>query len=546
METGVENAGAAGGSPISTSADEGPAYQKRLEISLIGELSVRQGGETLALPRSRKCRALIAYLAATARPQRREHLCELLWEVPDDPRGSLRWSLSKIRRVLGDALIADGELVSIDRQAATIDAAELLGVAEPLDTIANEELERLAGRCDQAFGQDLDLPRCQEFEGWLIAVREDVRLAQLALLAELVRRLRDDPDRALPFARARVACDPLDERARLDLLEVLAAAGRTDEAERQRRLAVDVLKDAGIAVPTALSRPFRKPEAAVPPARPQIQRIQFCTAPDGTRIAYSRVGSGPPIVKTANWMSHLEYEWQSPILRHWLVELSREHSLVRYDARGNGLSDHGAADLSLDAFVQDLETVTASLAGERFDLVGLSQGCAVAIAFAARHPERVRKLILYGGFPSGWRHHPSEEVQKQRQAMITLTEFGWGLNNPAFRQLFTSLFFPKAPPEAADWFNELQRVSASPREAQRLQLAVAEFDVRDQLAAVKAPTIVFHCRDDAMVSLANGRRLAAGIPGAEFVGLDSENHLLLEDEPAWPVFVAHLRDFLAR
>ena len=158
----------------------------------------------------------------------------------------------------------------------------------------------------------------------------------------------------------------------------------------------------------------------------------------------------------------------------------------------------------------------------------------------------MRKLILYGGFPSGWRHHPSEEVQKQRQAMITLTEFGWGLNNPAFRQLFTSLFFPKAPPEAADWFNELQRVSASPREAQRLQLAVAEFDVRDQLAAVKAPTIVFHCRDDAMVSFANGRRLATGIPGAEFVGLDSENHLLLEDEPAWPAFVEHLRDFLAR
>jgi len=130
--------------------------------------------------------------------------------------------------------------------------------------------------------------------------------------------------------------------------------------------------------------------------------------------------------------------------------------------------------------------------------------------------------------------------------MVTLTEVGWGLNNPAFRQMFTSLFVPRATPEAADWFNELQRVSATPHEAQRLQLAVAEFDVRHLLARVRAPTIVFHCRDDAMVSLANGRRLAAGIPGAEFVGLDSENHLLLEDEPAWPVFVEHLRDFLAR
>ena len=207
------------------------------------------------------------------------------------------------------------------------------------------------------------------------------------------------------------------------------------------------------------------------------------------------------------------------ILRHWLVELSREHGLVRYDARGNGLSDHGAEDLSLEAFVQDLETVTGNLTEERFDLVGLSQGCAVAIAFAARHPAKVRKLILYGGFPSGWRHHPSEEVQKQRQAMITLTEFGWGLNNSPFRQLFTILFFPKAPPEAADWFNDLQRVSPSPREAQRLQLAGDEFDVRDLLGAVKAPTIVFTAAT-MRFSFANGTPSATGIPGVEFVGLD--------------------------
>ena len=546
METGVENAGAAGGPQISTPAAEGAPPAKRLEIDLVGELSVRQGGEALALPRSRKCRALIAYLAATARPQRREHLCELLWEVPDDPRGSLRWSLSKIRRVLGDALVAEGELVSIDRRAVFIDAAELLDAAERLDTIATGDLERLARRCDQAFGRDLDLPRCPEFEGWLIAVREDVRQAQLAILAELVRRLADDPDRALPFARTRVACDPLDERARQDLLDVLAAAGRTDEAERQRRLAVDVLKDAGIAVPAGLSRPLRKPEAEAPRAAPLIQRIQFCTAPDGTRIAWSAVGTGPPIVKTANWMSHLEYEWESPLLRHWLVELSRQHSLIRYDCRGNGLSDRGAEDLSLDAFVQDLECVTGTIADEKFDLVGISQGAVFSIAFAVKHPEKVRKLVLFGGFAAGWRHSPSPELRAQRQAMVTLTEVGWGLNNPAFRQMFTSLFVPRATPEAADWFNELQRVSASPHEAQRLQLAVAEFDVRPLLARVRAPTIVFHSRDDAMVPFANGRQLASSIPGAEFVGLDSENHLLLEDEPAWAVFVDHLRDFLAR
>ena len=158
----------------------------------------------------------------------------------------------------------------------------------------------------------------------------------------------------------------------------------------------------------------------------------------------------------------------------------------------------------------------------------------------------MRKLILFGGFAAGWRHSPSPELRAQRQAMVTLTEVGWGLNNPAFRQMFTSLFVPRATPEAADWFNELQRVSATPHEAQRLQLAVAEFDVRHLLARVRAPTIVFHSRDDAMVPFANGRQLASSIPGAEFVGLDSENHLLMEDEPAWQVFVEHLREFLAR
>jgi pimeloyl-ACP methyl ester carboxylesterase len=202
--------------------------------------------------------------------------------------------------------------------------------------------------------------------------------------------------------------------------------------------------------------------------------------------------------------------------------------------------------LSLDAFVQDLEAVTDRIEDEAFDLIGISQGAPVAIAYAARHPERVRKLVLLGGFAMGWRHRASAEELARREAMITLTEFGWGLDNPAFRQMFTSLFVPRATPELADAFNQLQRVSASPHEAQLLQRAIGEFDVREHIGAVRAPTIVFHCRSDAMVPFAAGRQLAASIKDAEFVGLDSENHLLMEDEPAWQVFVEHLRDFLAR
>ena len=298
-----------------------------------------------------------------------------------------------------------------------------------------------------------------------------------------------------------------------------------------------------------LARPVRasaaRAAAASPPAEP-FQKIQFCTAPDGVRIACSAVGTGFPLVKTANWMSHLEFEWESPILRHWLTSLSADRQLIRYDARGNGLSDRGATDLSFESFFADVGTVADMLAGEQFDLIGISQGAPVAIAFAARFPKRVRKLVLFGGFAMGWRHHHSANVHARWEAMITLTAAGWGKDNPAFRQMFTSQFLPRATAEQAGWFNELQRVSASPEESQRLQRAIGTFDARDQLARVQAPTIVFHCRGDAMVPDSNGRYLAANIPGAEFVGLDSDNHLPLEGEPAFDRFIDRLREFLDR
>lgn len=539
MGTGVEICVQAGESQLRTGAGDEP----RLEIRLIGELEVRRGEEILPLPRSKKCRALIAYLAAQSRPQRRERLCEIFWEVPDDPKGALRWSLSKIRRVLGDALVADRETVSLAAEAVSVDAAEL--ISNVPDAASISDLERLASRCGQDFAGGLDLPRCPDFQTWLAALREDVRQAQLKVLTELVRRLRDEPHRALPLARTRVERDPLDEQARADLVAILIAAGRGEEAERQREIAVAVLKDAGVPVPAALSRPA---QAATPAPAPKssFQRVQFCTTPDGTRIACSVVGSGPPLVKTANWLSHLEYEWESPLLRPWLTELSRSNRLIRYDERGNGLSDRRPAELSLGAFVQDLETVTDSTAEGPFDLIGISQGCAVAIAFAVKHPARVRKLILFGGFAMGWNLTESDGLKAQWEAMITLTGAGWGTDNPAFRQMFTSLFVPRATPEQAGWFNELQRVSASAEEGQRLQRAIGDLDVRNVLDRVRAPTIIFHSRNDALVPCGNARYLASRIPNAELVGLESENHLLLEDEPAWQVFVERLREFLTR
>ena len=276
------------------------------------------------------------------------------------------------------------------------------------------------------------------------------------------------------------------------------------------------------------------------------QEIHFCTAPDGVQLAYSMIGQGPPLMKTGNWMTHLEFDLESPIWRHLYRELAKDHTLVRYDARGNGLSDRTVDDISFDAFVGDLEAVATAAKVARFALLGISQGCAVAIAYAVRHPERVSHLILYGGFAVGWNKRARSAAEKEEDAaMLTLMRLGWGKENPAFRQLFTSQFMPGATKEQADWFNELQRMTVSGQVAARIYETNGETDVTALLPRVSVPTLVLHTRDEARVPFEAGRRMAAGIPGARFVALPGRNHLFLETEPAFNQFLEHTRAFLA-
>jgi eukaryotic-like serine/threonine-protein kinase len=274
------------------------------------------------------------------------------------------------------------------------------------------------------------------------------------------------------------------------------------------------------------------------------QQIHFCTTHDGTRIAYATVGEGPPIVKAANWLSHLEADWQSPIWRHMLREFARDHTFVRYDERGNGLSDWNCNDLSFNAWVDDLESVVDAAGLDRFPLLGISQGGSVAIAYAVRHPEKVSHLILYGAYARGWAKRDSPEEIEQRQAQLTLVRLGWGKDNPAFRQLWTSLYAPDATPEQAGAFNELQRISTSPDNAVKLLTEMGNIDVVDLLSQVKVPTLVLHCRDEAGVPFEEGRMLAGTIPGARFVPLEGRNHLLLEGAPSWGKFVTEIRRFI--
>jgi pimeloyl-ACP methyl ester carboxylesterase len=275
------------------------------------------------------------------------------------------------------------------------------------------------------------------------------------------------------------------------------------------------------------------------------QTIRFCTSADGVRIAYATIGSGPPLVKVANWLSHLEFDWNSPVWRHWLTELSRSHTLIRYDERGCGLSDWSMEDVSLDAWVRDLEAVVDALGLERFPLLGLSQGGPIAITYAIRHPERVSHLILAGSYARGRLHRglSGRELEEQK-LMIQLAKVGWGTDHPAFRQVFTMMFIPGGSEEHIRWFNELQRISSTPENASRILDAFDHIDVRQAAAQVTAPTLVMHTTGDLRVPFAEGRLLASLIPRSRFVSLDSPNHIVLETEPAWPRLIRAVREFL--
>ncbi len=275
------------------------------------------------------------------------------------------------------------------------------------------------------------------------------------------------------------------------------------------------------------------------------QEIHFCQSRDGVQLAYARMGQGFPLVKTGHWMTHIEADFDSLVWRPYFREMSRDNTFIRYDARGNGLSDREVPDVCFDDFVSDLETVVDAAGIDRFALHGLSQGCAVSIAYAVRHPERVSHLVLLGGYPVGWKKRARTAAEKEAgEAMLTLVRLGWGQENPAFRQMFTSQFIPGATKEQADWFNEFQRICCSPADAARNLIANGDVDVMSLLPQVRVPTLVMHARHDARVPFESGRRLAAGIPGARFVPLESQNHVLMEGEPAFVRFLEEMRAFL--
>ena len=458
-----------------------PLETRRLiEVSLLGEIGLMRGGVPLALPASRKTRALFVYLLLATKPVRRERLCELFFDIPDDPRAALRWSLSKIRTMLG----VDADLLGADRQRVALDSSGFTLDIDHLD----------AGLALESPLPGLDLPGLDEYALWLASERAAI------------------------------------DRRRLRWLDEASRGARFAEADRQRFAAAAMaLGDQSLA-----SDPS-----------PANQNIRYCFAKDGVRIAYAVTGSGPVLVKTANWLNHLELDWGSPLWGRMVSGLSEDFSLVRYDERGNGMSDWDVDDLSFEALVTDLEATVDALGLQRFPLFGLSQGAAVSIEYAARHPQRVSQLILLGGYSCGWRHHADAEDAAQRQAVITLVKHGWGKDSPTYRQIFSESFTPSATPEELDWFNDFQKQSVSPANAVAFLELFSRIDVRHRLGQLEVPTLIVHARGDQRVGMEQAIELASSIKGASLVTLDTNNHILRSNEPAMEVLLERIRDFLA-
>jgi pimeloyl-ACP methyl ester carboxylesterase/predicted ATPase len=356
---------------------------------------------------------------------------------------------------------------------------------------------------------------------------------------------------ARDVARRHAALEP-ETRAAIDLARLWLRQGRTAEACRlldgldpplDLRPAGPTIADAMGLLALARER-SREPDRRLSAPIPAMQQVRFCLTADRTRIAWSETGQGRPLVKAGNWLTHLEFDWQSPIWQPTFSELSESCRLIRYDPRGTGLSDREPPEITFERWVDDLEAVADAAGLDRFALLGISQGAAVSIAYAVRHPERVSHLVLLNGYARGRLNRGMPDAGNYLQALITLIRQGWGGDHPAHRQMFCALYLPQGNAEQVDWFVELERVSASPEEAVRMTEIAAGIDVSGLMPSIATPTLVLHGQRDVVAPFEEGRIMAAAIPGARMVPLDSCNHLLLPDEPAWRLALDETRRFL--
>jgi predicted ATPase/DNA-binding SARP family transcriptional activator/pimeloyl-ACP methyl ester carboxylesterase len=533
------------------------------KLYLFGAPALERNGRSQAIPR-RKVMALLAYLAVTQHVHTRDALVALLW--PDFDHRSGRSDLSRtlftLKQSLGaDRILADRDTVALNGEAGLwVDVLHFQQYVEAcrntdyLDDECQKKLARAVELYRGDFLSGFTLPGSLEFDEWQLLQTEALRRDLGWALEKLVHihETRNELGQAIEYARRRVRLDRLHEPAQRQLIALYARNEQRAEAHRQYQECVRLLDEELNVEPQPETKQLYEQIRNERSATQRVQRIipdqeiKFFVSFDGVRIAYATVGEGPPLLMTATFLRHLEYDWQSPIWQHWLDALTRSHTLIRYDERGCGLSDWDINDISFEAWVRDLEGLVEHLGLEQFRLLALSQAGAVAIAYAVRHPEKVSQLILHGAYARGRFHRiENPRAAEEAQTLLSLTRLGWGQDNPAFRQVFSLQLMPDATKEQLAWYDELMRVSMTPENAARAEAIMYNINVRDLLPEVITPTIVTHCRDDAAVPFQEGRILASELQAARFVPLDSKNHLLLPDEPAWERFLHEIHRFVA-
>lgn len=284
----------------------------------------------------------------------------------------------------------------------------------------------------------------------------------------------------------------------------------------------------------------RKPEPGI--SRQSI--VRYCQSKDGTSIAHTVVGEGYPLVFAGSWMTHLEWDWESPSTRDYLSQLSRHFTVIRYDQRGNGMSDWDDVDISFEKMVDDMECVIDQYDHEQVAILGMSQGASVAIAYMTRWPDKVSHLVLNGGYARGRRRRGSEKDKAESEALVNMIRYGWATENPAFRHAMTTLFMPDASPEETNWFNAFQKACGPGENMARFREMFDEMDVSDHLKSIKAPTLIVHSDEDAIAPVSEGKFLASRIPGAQFIQLKSKNHMMFGNEPDFPKLISSIIDFV--
>jgi pimeloyl-ACP methyl ester carboxylesterase/DNA-binding SARP family transcriptional activator len=551
-------------------AGRGSAAEPSLTLRFLGEMEVVREGRPLALPRSRKTRALLAYLALSGRSHRRARLCEMFWDVTDDPRGALRWSLSKIRGLVDEPelgrLRSDRDAIWFDDAGARVDLTWARAqIARGPESLPSEGLAEVARTFRGDLLEGLHLTEFSDFHAWCVAEREDARGLHGRVLRVLLDRLVDAPENALEHARALARLAPADEAARASLVRLLAATGRREEAEQQHDDGVRAIAESG-AVPTGeLAATWRRlrrapgrtaadatPGAAAPRAEPAESpgadaakresepaedSLPIPRPPRGIKVptpvtryarsgdvnvAYQVFGEGPDLVLVPGWVSHVEYSWEEPSFARSLSRLRSFSRVILFDRRGTGLSDRVSDLPTLEQRMDDVRAVMDAAGSERASIFGISEGGPLAMLFAATYPERTDALVLYGTFARGSWHADYPWRWKTEQWEVVLEFIGkyWGTGRVA-TALAPSI---ASDPSLVEGWGRFERLAVSPGGAQALFRMMLACDVRHVLPAIQSPTLVLNRSGDPITTAPGARYIAEHVPGARYVELPGADH----------------------